>query len=138
MKNAHAKQEDSVGLKVASPAALNYGIYSKWKDNKAKTTVIRWGTPTWGWRHVQKHNVSLRMIQKTTQFPNYRTVIGNTIVYRTPATKYKCWVVCVIEKTIMVREVVSNNRLNDGYHRGVITTYCEGVSVGPNWVREVA
>lgn len=141
LKKAVAAQDGaSIQFAVPARAALSYDVYSSWKDNKAKTTAIRWGTATWGWRHVQKHNVSLKMIQKTTKYPKDRySESGNRLIYRTPANKYKCWLgICKTEKTMMVFVLVNNSRLAEGKHRGVITSYCEGLKVCPNWVREVA
>ncbi|MGP9527422.1 hypothetical protein [Glutamicibacter sp. AOP5-A2-18] len=135
-------QNQKSAIEVASPAraALAWDVYSSWKDNKAKTTAIRWGSSTWGWRHVQKHNVSLKMIQKTTKFPKTRTVDGNRIIYTTPANKYTCWLgfACKIDKSATVLVLVANQRAGDGKHKGVITAYCTGTKVCPNWVREVA
>lgn len=41
-------------------------------------------------------------------------------------------------RSMDVRVVTSNVRLNDGAPRGVITAYREGPTVCPAWVREVA
>lgn len=41
-------------------------------------------------------------------------------------------------RSMDVRVVMSDARLNDGAPRGVITAYCEGPTVCPAWVREVA
>ncbi|GAA1690961.1 hypothetical protein GCM10009808_04880 [Microbacterium sediminicola] len=123
--------------KTASDPA--YGIVSQWWDNKSIRVTVRKGTSTWGWTHVQKHNVSMTMIQKTTKFPKTRSVSGSTITYQTPAMKFTCWLAtCWVEKSMDVRVVSNNTRLTDGSPKGVITAYCVGPTVCPAWVRQVA
>ncbi|WP_270354323.1 hypothetical protein [Microbacterium testaceum] len=55
----------SLPIKTAADPA--YSIYSQWWDNKYIKAAVRNGTATWGWQHLQKHNVSLAMLQKTTK-----------------------------------------------------------------------
>jgi hypothetical protein len=110
-----------------------------WKDNKALTVAYRYGTATWGHLHVQKHNISLNMIKKATQFPRTRSVEGTTVVYITPAREFVCYLWgCYVTRSMDVKVVVANNRLTDGYNKGVITAYCVGPKVCPNWVRATA
>jgi len=124
-------------IKLAGDPA--YSIYSQWWDNKRIKAAVRNGTGTWGWQHLQKHNVSLAMLQKTTQFPRNRDVNGTTITYVTPANLFTCWLAsCRVDKTMDVRVVSNNTRLNDGAPRGIITAYCVGPTVCPAWVRQVA
>lgn len=126
---------------LSSSTSPAYRIVSTWRDGRNARNAIRAGSSTWGWAHVQKHNVSIAMIQKTTKFPQFRTVSGTSTTYRTPANTYVCWLtVCRIDKSVMVRVVHEDRMLSDGQPRGMITTYCEisGTKVCPNWVREVA
>ncbi|BAU33461.1 hypothetical protein [Microcella alkaliphila] len=126
---------------VSSSTSPAYRIVSTWRDGRNARNAVRAGSSTWGWAHVQKHNVSMAMIQKTTKFPRFRTVSGTSTTYRTPANTYVCWLtVCRIDKSVMVRVVHEDRMLSDGQPRGMITTYCEisGTKVCPNWVREVA
>lgn len=126
---------------LSSSTSPAYRIVSTWRDGRNARNAIRAGSSTWGWAHVQKHNVSIAMIQKTTKFPQFRTVSDTSTTYRTPANTYVCWLtVCRIDKSVMVRVVHEDRMLSDGQPRGMITTYCEisGTKVCPNWVREVA
>ena len=124
-------------IKLAGDPA--YSIYSQWWDNKRIKAAVRNGTGTWGWQHLQKHNVSLAMLQKTTQFPRNRDVSGTTITYVTPANLFTCWLgSCRVDRTMDVRVISNNTRLSDGAPRGIITAYCVGPTVCPAWVRQVA
>jgi hypothetical protein len=117
----------------------SYTVISQWWDSKSIRAAVRRGTSTWGWMHLQKHNVSMAMLQKTTKFPRTRTVTGSTITYVTPAMQFTCWLAsCNVDRTMDVKVVLNNTRLRDGAPKGVITAYCMGVSVCPAWVREVA
>lgn len=79
------------------------------------------------------------MIKKTTMFPRTRSIEGSTIVYDTPAIKYVCWLAfCSIEKQMDVRVVYQTKKLSDKFAKGVITAYCVGTVVCPQWVRDVA
>jgi hypothetical protein len=127
----------------STDAIVTYGPYyrmANWTDNQAKPVVVRTGTYSgFGWEHLRRHNVSIAMLQKTTKFPKTREPQGSAIVYRTPANEYICsWGVCRISRSMMVRVVVENTRMSDGYQKGVITAYCEGPHICPDWVRRVA
>jgi len=125
-------------FRTSSPA---FALKWTWRDGRNVRNAIRAGTSTWGWTHVQKHNVSVQMVQITTRFPQHRTISGSTTVYRTPANTYTCWLtVCQISQSMMVRVVHNNTMLSDGQPRGMITTYCESrtSNVCPNWVRDLA
>lgn len=126
---------------VAAAANPAYTRLATWKDNKAKTTTVRRGTSSFGYNHFSsKHNATINMARKTSQFPKTRTTSGSTIVYKTPANKLVCSIGlgCKITATITVREVVNNTRLSDGYQKGVITVVCEGYTLCPQWVIDVA
>lgn len=127
----------SLPIKAAADPA--YSIYSQWWDNRNIKVAVRNGTNAWGWQHLQKHNVSLSMLKKTTQFPRNRDASNTGITYVTPANLYTCWLTwCRVDKTIDVKVVMNNTRLNDGAPRGIITAYCIGSTVCPDWVRQVA
>lgn len=126
-------------LTIKTAAVSAYSIYSQWWDNKAVKVAVRNGTSAWGWQHLQKHNVSLSMVKKTTQFPRNRDASKTGITYVTPANLYTCWLTwCRVDKTMDVKVVMNNTRLNDGAPRGIITAYCIGATVCPEWVRQVA
>lgn len=127
----------SLPIKTAADPA--YSIYSQWWDNKYIKVAVRNGTTSWGWQHLQKHNVSLAMLQKTTKFPRSRYMENGSQIYVTPANQYTCWLAsCRIDRTMDVKVVVNPTRLNDGAPRGVISAYCLGPTVCPTWVRQVA
>lgn len=129
---------------VAAAADPAYRIVSKWTDKIAKTTVARAGNgTTWGLTKAQsKHRVNLNMIQKTTKFPRPdggRVTQGNAIIYVTDAIEWECWLgVCNPKRTMAIKVVVENTRVSDGYHKGLITAYCMGVTACPQWVINVA
>lgn len=122
----------------------SYTVVSTWTDNQAKQTIARRGNgTTWGWTKVQmKHAVTLGMVQKTTKFPrpgDGRKIEGNSIVYRTDAIEWECWLgVCNAKRSMTVKVVIENSRMSDGRQKGLITAYCEGTTVCPQWVRNVA
>ncbi|WP_433585103.1 hypothetical protein [Microbacterium hydrocarbonoxydans] len=125
-------------------AALDgsYTVVSSWTDNQGKPTVARRGNgTTWGLTKVQtKHNATLSMIQKTTKFPRPggRTTEGSSIVYKTDAIEWECWLgVCNPKRSMSVKVVIENARLSDGLQKGLITAYCEGVTACPQWVINV-
>jgi hypothetical protein len=134
----------SSGLRESAPiVTAATGAYTRllvWYDNKYVQNVLRQGTSSWGWVHSRdKHAVTQTMIKKTTQFPRSRTVSGSNIYYVTPAIKYTCWLsFCSIDKQMDVRVVYETTRLSDNFAKGVITTYCVGVTVCPQWVRDVS
>lgn len=126
-----------VGIRAAADPA--YAIYSQWRDNKYIKVAVRNGNISWGWQHLQKHNVSLAMLQKTTKFPRNRYLKDGNLIYITPANQYICWLAsCRVERTMDVRVIMNNTRLNDGAPRGIITAYCDGPRVCPAWVRQAA
>jgi hypothetical protein len=117
-----------------------YTILSTWTDNKGARVALREGSASWGWVHAKVHNVSRAMLQKTTKFPRTRQIQGSAIVYQTPAHEYECWLFwCTITKSMDVRVVVETTQLNDGYNKGVITSYClDPTAVCPSWVVRAA
>jgi hypothetical protein len=126
---------------VISPASTSaYTRLLVWNDNKYVQNVLRYGTSTWGWVHSRdKHGVTQSMIKKTTMFPRSRTVSGSNIYYQTPAIKYICWMAsCSIDRQMDVRVVYDLARQSDNFAKGVITAYCVGPTVCPQWVRDVA
>lgn len=126
-----------IGIRAAADPA--YSIYSQWWDNKYIKVAVRNGNSTWGWQHLQKHNVSLTMLQKTTKFPRNRYLENGSLIYVTPANQYTCWLAsCRIDRTMDVKVIVNPTRLADGAPRGIITAYCVGPQVCPAWVRQVA
>lgn len=129
-------------IRAASNAA--YRIVSTWTDNIAKSTVARAGNgTTWGLTKVQnKHHVNLNMIQKTTKFPRPtggRVTQGSAIIYVTDAIEWECWLgTCKPKRSMAVKVVVENTRMSDNKQKGLITAYCMGVTVCPQWVVNVA
>ncbi|WP_426325479.1 hypothetical protein [Microbacterium sp. E-13] len=121
-------------------AVTAYTRVMAWNDNKYVPLVLRQGTSTWGWVKIRdKHAATQTMVKKTTQFPRTRTVSGTNIYYTTPAIKYTCWFsFCTIDKQMDVHVVYETTRQSDGAAKGVITAYCVGVTVCPQWVRDVA
>ncbi|KAA0962166.1 hypothetical protein [Microbacterium sp. ANT_H45B] len=138
---APASPEDLAAAAAADPA---YRIVSRWTDKIAKSTVARAGNgTTWGLTKVQnKHHVNLNMIQKTTKFPRPdggRVIQGSAIIYVTDAIEWECWLgSCTPKRTMAVKVVVENTRMSDNYQKGLITAYCMGVTVCPQWVINVA
>lgn len=136
-----ASARDLEGMAVADPA---YRIVSTWTDKIGKSTVARAGNgTTWGLTKVQyKHHVNLSMVQKTTKFPRPdggRVTQGSAIVYLTDAIEWECWLaVCSPKRTMAVKVVIENTRMSDGKQKGLITGYCLGVTVCPQWVINVA
>lgn len=129
----------STKIATVTPMAAATGAYTvmaKWTDNKAKTTLVRRGTSTFGPNHFSaKHGATINMARKTTKFPKTRVTEGSTIVYETPANKLVCSMrKCTITATQNVRAVVANQRQSDGLQKGVITTYCVGRTVCQTWV----
>lgn len=134
---ALASARHAVRPAAADPA---YRRLQTWNDNQYLQVVLRQGTSTWGWTKIQsKHRATLAMAKKTTQFPRTRTVQGGSIVYTTPAMTFTCWLGwCSIDRQMTVKTVFETTRLSDGFAKGVITTHCVGVTVCPQWVRDVA
>lgn len=126
--------------RIVQSGSTDYWIKSTWQDNKNLTVALRWGSSTWGWSKISaKHDVTVNMIKKTTQFPRSRDVQGNSYVYVTPANHFTCWLAaCWIDKTMDVKVVSDNTKLSDRLPKGVITSYCIGVTVCPQWVRDAA
>ncbi|CAD5140095.1 MULTISPECIES: hypothetical protein [unclassified Microbacterium] len=121
-----------------------YRIVSTWTDNIAKPIVARAGNgTTWGLTKVQnKHHVNLNMIKKTTKFPRPtggRVTQGTSIIYLTDAIEWECWIgSCKPKRSMTVKVVIENARMSDGKQKGLITAYCMGVTVCPQWVINVA
>ncbi|CAH0230354.1 hypothetical protein [Microbacterium foliorum] len=81
------------------------------------------------------------MVQKTTKFPREggRVTSGNSITYTTDAIEWSCTIIsCTPKRTMAVKVVIENTRLGDNYHKGLITAYCAGVTVCPQWVVNAA
>lgn len=128
---------------AAAAADPAYRVVSTWTDKLGKTTVARAGNgTTWGLTKVKnKHNVTLGMVQKTTKFPREggRVTSGNSITYMTDAIEWSCTIIsCTPKRTMAVKVVIENTRLGDNYHKGLITAYCAGVTVCPQWVVNAA
>lgn len=124
--------EDDASINATSPA---YGIQRTWQDNRAAWRALRLGTSTWGWTHAKRHNVSMAIIIKTTQFPRSRVASGDQTVSVTPAREFVCGPFgCWVTRSMDVRLVHDNRILGDRWPKGVITTYCVGPSVCPSWV----
>lgn len=116
----------------------SYRLLATWTDNKAKKVAMRQGTSTWG--HIKvttKHNATTSVARTTTKFPKSRVVeSSSSIRYRTPVYKMVCnMFTCWAEKTLMVRAIVNPTIQSDGQPRGIITTYCEGITWCPDWVK---
>ncbi|UCR89325.1 hypothetical protein [Mycetocola spongiae] len=134
---AYLEPKSELKTRAANPA---YVPVKAWWDNKSSRVAIRQGNASWGWTHVGKHNVSMAMMEKATRFPQSRVRQGvDTLVYRTPANEYRCWLaVCKIYQSMTVVVVVNTQPLSDGLPKGVITTYCAGPTVCAAWVRKAA
>lgn len=117
-----------------------YDILTEWKGNVTLTIPMRYGTSSWGYRHiVDDHNVTTNVARTATKFPTYRKVeSSSSIVYRVPVNYYVCsYLVCTIKASAMVRTVVNPTILSDGHRKGVITTYCEEyLGFCPDWVKD--
>lgn len=124
--------EDDASINATSSA---YGVQRTWQDNRAAWRALRLGTSSWGWTHAKRHNVSVAIIIKTTQFPRSRVTSGTQTVYLTPAREFVCSLFgCWVTQSMDVRLVHDNRILGDRWPKGVITTYCIGPSVCPPWV----
>ena len=119
-------------------ACSDYDVLATWSDNAGKPVAMRWGSNTWGYRKiVDKHNLTTAAARTTTKYPASKVAeSASSVVYTTPVHKYTCTVLgCKIVETRTLRAVVNPIRLADGSPKGVITTYCEGVTWCPDWVK---
>lgn len=124
--------ESSVVLAAQAP----WDEVNRWNDNLGVLVVLRYGNgTTWGWIKARdNHGVTQTMIRKTVQFPRDRSPQGSAIVYVTPAIEYSCWLgICTPVRSMDVRVVNATNN-----SQGVITAYCIGVTICPQWVRDAA
>lgn len=55
------------------------------------------------------------------------------------AIEWECWIgSCKPKRSMTVKVVIENARMSDGKQKGLITAYCMGVTVCPQWVINVA
>lgn len=119
----------------------NDKIIHRWDDVRKWGIVIRYGAQ----QHVLgKHDLSMKAVKGSTLWPKeyYRDPKADvhTWIFRSPVHRVECTLgfVCKAKEEKTIRTVHSYRKLGDKESKGLITSYCEGVTKCPAWVNDVA
>lgn len=130
---------EPVDEQMAAAAAWEpFDRLTSWKDSIGLTVPIRYGTASWGYRHiVDKHNMTTNVSRTVTKYPRTRVEQSSSShVYIAPVYLLNCSpIMCTILDQRDVRAVTNPTIQNDGHRRGIITTYCIGETYCNSWVK---
>lgn len=130
--------------------AYSYVVRGTWKTQDNRTGVVRqgrWdGVRGFGLDKIEQfHNVGLAHVRTATQYPrpgptgNYASS-GTSRWYETDVLHVRCggwWIfrTCKVVETRVFKALMEFRLLDDGKPVGVITAYCVGSTLCPEWVR---
>lgn len=124
----------------AATATAKVGWY--WKDNRNRTINLRTDA---NHKLVTKHNVTMKVARTTTKYPQTTKNPSSTRwEYRTPVNDVRCsgWGIfrkCkIVGKTTVLAVVDFRILSHDKKSKGIVTTYCPGVTKCPDYVKNAA
>lgn len=125
---------------VVTSASASPVAYS-WRDVTGRTVNLRSNVHA---KIVSKHNVTWRVARAVTQYPEtsqYGVRTRTDGEYRTPVHEIQCtgalwWRKCRVVRTVsLFARVDFRTDTSDRRGYGVVTTYCEGMTACPDFVK---
>lgn len=117
-----------------SPRTGTYDVIASWRAKDGNTVTLRRAAYD---KIVTKHNLTTAVVKRVTTSYSSRLGAGSATAfnYFLEAKQITCNVLtCWVSNSLWVQSTVDYRAISGGTF-GVVTTYCQGVTLCPNWVK---
>lgn len=117
-----------------APRTGTYDVIATWRAKDGKTVTLRRAAYE---KIVNKHNLTTAVVKRVTTSYSSRLGAGSATAfnYFLEAKQFTCnMLTCWVSASVWVQSTVDYRAITGGTF-GVVTTYCQGVTLCPNWVK---